>query len=407
MLTQQPNWERWLCHIWLPLGLTIQLTGFFWLPSTHSYKVVVTDLLLVPALLSLFSLKPFICFRHSWIFQLALLYIMYMATIPFLNSNPEPEKYVKWSFYILLYLIAVGARADISPQNLRHILLASAITCGLAILYALFRDGIGHQLQLPNYRLTGYAALYNPLMSGHLFGFFFIVALSVALNEIQQSRIHWMALAAALTCLLGIIMSGSRAPLVAVSITTFYIILSQCPTPLRTRILAIFSLFLALIWIIFWDKLSERGLSLRPQIWIEVIRQSLAHPWIGTGLNADLNIQIDDIPDPFVATHNVILTALFYGGAIGVMLLVALQGGAFWLGHRMRHKFTEAALAAELSLYGFITLQFDSGSLISRPTECWLLLWLPVAFAIRTQFLNYRSIDASPGGIPGLTHPQP
>lgn len=387
------KWDYWLCGTWLPLGFLLQLTGFFWLPNTHVYKVWVTNFLLLAALFSLFSRNLLFTLTKSRILLLALLYLCYMSTIPFLQHNPEPEEFIKWSFYIALYLFAIGARLDLNDKQLRGVFLIGAASCAIAIIYACIVDATKHHITQPDYRLTGYAALYNPLMSGHLFGFFFTVSMWDVLQKINQNKISWPTLASATICLAGIILSGSRAPLVASFIVALYMILCVSPKALRIKLMSLCGLLVAVIWFVFRDRLAERGLSLRPEIWTEVIHLWRAHPWLGAGLNADIYIQLNNAIEPIVGTHNITLAALFYGGLIGAFLFWALYGSTFVAGFKMRNIYPQAALASALMLYSLVTLQFDSGNLISRPTECWLLLWLPVALVIRCTLKQERGLS--------------
>src|SRR5690554_3732722 len=43
----------WFGRYWLPVALFIFLTGLFWLPERHDYKVLLNQILLLPAFLML------------------------------------------------------------------------------------------------------------------------------------------------------------------------------------------------------------------------------------------------------------------------------------------------------------------------------------------------------------------
>jgi O-antigen ligase len=229
-----------------------------------------------------------------------------------------------------------------------------------------------------SYRLTGYGALYNPLRSAHLFGFFCVVGLWLTISFESTHRQRLVAAIIAIICLLGTVLTGSRAPLFGLAVAGVYLIYFATPPRLFMRSLLIGALVVAGFCSMFWQQLTVRGLSLRPQIWSEVIKQWQEHPWFGAGYNAALSIKLDLVEDTFFDTHNIVLAALFYGGIIGAVLFCAMHTTAFYQAFRKQSSLRASVLASSLMIYGLTTLQFDGGSIIGRPNEFWLLLWFPI-----------------------------
>ena len=376
------DWKFWICRVWLPLGLFIQLSGFFWLPNTHLYKVIVTNSLLLAALFSVFDHSAWRAALRSKLYPLILLYLFYMSIIPFVRQNEDPLACAHWSFYIALYIFAIGQRMRLTFVQMRYLFFLSSAICAAAIIYGIVYDVFYQHAWSDLYRLVGYGALYNPLRSGHLFGFFYIVALWLAMSGKGPVSRLWANCFIALTCLLGTVFTGSRAPLFGVAIAGFYLISLAAPVKLRKKSLVISSAILIGLWILFWQRLSERGLSLRPQVWSEVIKQWQLYPWFGAGYNASLNIKLNFIDHDFFDTHNIELAALYYGGIVGILLFCVVHAVAFFQAFCLRKSSSGAVLAGALMIYGMITLQFDGGSIIGRPNEFWLLLWFPIALLL-------------------------
>ena len=383
-LAEQSWFEFWLCRIWLPLGLFIQLTGFFWLPNTHIYKVNVTNILLLAALLSLFNREAWRMALRSTLFPLILLYLFYMSAVAVLRQNPEPLACAHWSVYIALYIFAIGLRLQLTPRAVQLLLSVAAIICAAAVLYGVGYDLLYRHRWSETYRLTGYATLYNPLRSGHLFGFFYIAALWRAFAN-EERTLRWPFVFIAAICLIGIVFTGSRAPLLGAALAGSYLIFFAAKAPVRRISLLISTVALVVVCALFWQQLTERGLSLRPQIWSHVLKLWQAQPWFGAGYNAPLDISLRFIRDDFYDAHNIVLAVLYYGGIVGVLLFGLVHGTALVRACRRQRSSAGALLASSLMIYGLIALQFDGGSIIGRPNEFWLLLWFPIALLLNVE----------------------
>jgi O-antigen ligase len=130
-----------------------------------------------------------------------------------------------------------------------------------------------------------------------------------------------------------------------------------------------------------WSTLSERGLSLRPEIWGHVWGLVPQNPLFGVGLNEPLRIKVAEAV--FLDTHNIVLAVLYRGGMIGVALFLIMYGYSLYRIWSTSSESRLHTLSAILMLYGLLTLQFDGGSLLGRPTEFWVLLWFPLALSLR------------------------
>ncbi len=262
-----------------------------------------------------------------------------------------------------------------------QLLWAAAMVAAMAAGYAIWCDTVSGIIHLPDYRLVGYGPLYNPLRSGHQFGAFLIILVwCVARAPIAQAQ-RWLAVFAAVVVFWALLLTDSRAPLIALAATALLAILGTATPRYRWHYLIALGVITSLSLTLFGTRLTERGLSLRPELWQLALAQIGAHPWLGIGLGADF-VATASNGETYLDTHNVFLAVLYNGGAVGLLFFLGLLGMAFHTAWRERNRLPLCLLAVCLQVFGIATLQFDGGCLISRPNEFWVLYWLPIALTL-------------------------
>lgn len=371
-----------MCRYWLSCGLLIFLTGFFWAPSQHHYKLIVTDLLLFPALLAAFSANHW---RKLWrkCGAIALLgaYLVYFSANDLWHKNEDASEYIQWSAYLVLFFFAIGQRLAITDDELLKLFSIAAGIAAAAGLFAIAADIRAGVFLQQEYRLIGYGALYNPLRSAEVFGVFAVIGTWCALIA-SSAIIRWTAVAASCVCFATVLFTGSRSPLIGLLLAALYIVYSEAKGTGLRRWLAALVIASTVVISIFWQALTARGTSLRPEIWGHVLHLCRQQPWFGFGLNSRAEIPTNS-GAIFSDTHNIFLNALYSGGIVGLFLLLLLFGTFLRLTWSYCDKPMRRLIFAWL-IYSFMTLQFDGGSLLGRPGEFWLLLWLPLALCIRS-----------------------
>lgn len=374
---------RWICRYWLPAGFLLFLTGLFLAPSAHNYKVIMNFMLLLPGLLATVAVWRWWpqARRVGLVLLPVVFYLLYMTVNAYVQSGEDGLKFAQWSAYILVFLVAVGLCMEMRSHFFVQWLWAGVLAATAAAIYAIARDSLSGAITQSTYRLAGYGALYNPLRSGHLFGVFLIVAtwcvLLAPLHRVQR----WVAAVCAAILFATLLLTGSRSPLLAVLILSLWLVVVAVPRGQRGYYLGALLLTTVLSIVTFGDELFERGWSLRPELWRLSIGAALQQPWLGVGLGN--RIMLDStIGLQFYDTHNVFLAVFYYGGTCGLLLFVGVFATAFYSAWRRRQQAPLFGLAALLQLFGLATLQFDGGSLIGRPTEFWLLYWLPIAITL-------------------------
>lgn len=377
-----------LGRYWLPCGLFVMLTGLFWLPERHNYKVALNTLLILPCLLVLIQIQLWRKIHpHRWLLGSLLLYLGYFVIAALALQQASAIAHLKAGAMVLVFVLGAGLGMTLGQQRLQLLLQISIWPVVGALLYAFWRDWELFQGLGERYRMTGYGALYNPLRSGHLFGFFTIVAAWSAV-QLRHCRVRQaLFLLAGLICFAAVVLSGSRSPLLALACVALLMTLLIAPAHWRGRLLLGLIAAAGLLWLGFSDSLLARGLSYRPEVWLESLQLSAPRLYLGAGLGSEL--QINSVAGLVLSDpHNVFLAALYHGGLIGLALFVLLFGSALVLQYRHRMASPLIPLALALQLFGLLTLQFDGGSLIGRPTEFWHLYWVPMVLYLQ----GYRAI---------------
>jgi O-antigen ligase len=134
-------------------------------------------------------------------------------------------------------------------------------------------------------------------------------------------------------------------------------------------------------------RLLDRGTSHRPEIWARSWQLIREKPWFGHGLAANLPISPTGFP------HSLYLSLLFYSGAVGFALFVAMMIAV--AGRLLRARpGTERVWVTALLLNALLAGVTDFGQITKGPGPLWFILWLPVALALSLP-LSQRAADAA------------
>lgn len=230
-------------------------------------------------------------------------------------------------------------------------------------------------------RMGGWAETRHPILGAGIIGLCLVLALARAMAPGCPAR-RRAALLAAVAVMAGFVwLTGSRGPLAAVAIGGAVLlgglrrawqaaIVAACVLAVALARLADPTLVLDVL-----DRMTERGWSNRLDIW----RQSLAmiggRPLFGHGLTALLPRAQDAFP------HDLYLSTLLYGGAVGLALLLAsfaLAARGVWRLGPGAERRTLVALGLTACLVGAT----DLSQVVKGPGPMWYIVWLPLVLAI-------------------------
>ncbi|MGY4531828.1 O-antigen ligase [Pseudomonas sp. TE3786] len=364
----------------LPVGWLALLSGLFWIGERSHYHQLYYACLAAPTLLLVLLQPKYLALLSKIrVLQLLLVFSAYMLlSASWSGSDESWLSMAKRPLYIGLLVAAAVLMARQQPQRLAQMTAYSAwaaVLCALvSIAYYGYRGEAG--------RLPGYGALYNPLLSAHVFGFFCVYWL-VRWHQ-QPSLWGWQPLVALAPLWLLLLLTGSRTPLLAIAAALLWLALLQWRQRLWLLIGAALSLIL--LWQMLQPEqgLLDRGLSYRPAIWLEVLRQVEGHLWFGLGLGHPQVFAVAGLEQALADTHNIELGVLFEGGLIGLALWLAIYAyalGYAWC-HRQRN---EVLMASALVVFGLVAGLTEGSAFFSRPKEHWFLLWIPLALLAATQ----------------------
>ena len=377
LIESQSGWvnktDIFLSERAFPFGIFLLLTGLFWLGDHGLYSKLFYWSLLLPTLLSILLFPGNV--RNLLASRICVAYLpfaCYMASTVFWSTSDDGLfEMMKRPLFVLLFFYPVfelGRR--------RFDLLCAAVKWGavLAVVAAVWTLG-EFLFSVDQYRLTGYGALYNPLLTSHVFGFFLAWWLGLYFSE---RRLFDPVALSSMLILLGLVLAtGSRTPLVAMFAVVIWL---SVATRNRKGILTLCSLLTGciLVWLFAPEILTQRGLSHRTEIWMDVLRQISEKPWFGHGFNSPLWVRLEALSYPLQDPHNLTLAVFFIGGAVGGILWLVLYATALLESWRWRNDKWVLVFSATL-IYGLMAGMTEGGSFLSRPKEHWFLVWIPLA----------------------------
>jgi O-antigen ligase len=222
--------------------------------------------------------------------------------------------------------------------------------------------------------MIGTGALSNPLLTSHVFGFFCIYWITSWM--IANERKPWLALLLALPLAGALLATGSRTPLMALTLTCLWMLLMAGKRALA--VLVAIALACGALAFLQPDIWLERGASFRPQLWSEALRQAGEQLWMGKGYGSSFVFKVEGLNFDLLDPHNVALAVLLELGLIGLTLWLIMFGLALFRCLQLRHE-PQFQLASALIVYGLCAGMAEGSNFLSRPNENWFIVWIPVA----------------------------
>ncbi|QVW23828.1 O-antigen ligase family protein [Pseudomonas hormoni] len=374
-----------ICLWMLPLGYLLLLCSLFFLPDRSLLHKLYYGLFSIPALIAL-------CLRPRELKELlrepifiAMLLFVGWALLS-LCWSPGDEGFsgkIKAPLHTLMLFVGCYLLVRYRSEIVQPLLFSAAIVGLIASIYNLYT--FAHVYE-PGRRLIGGGAFDNPLLSSHLFGFFCAYWLSLSMT-CKRPQILWLSIPAMAIMFIAVIATGSRTPLVALSLAALWLGFI-CWNRRSIVLLGIMLVGGASVIALFSNMIFGRGDSYRFEIWQMVLNKIAEHPWIGHGYDASLNV------DPGVGymlaePHSFALGVLYYVGILGFIPWLFFQ--AWGLLSSWRHRVQPLFIIASTWLvFGIGAGLTEGGGIISRPKEHWFLLWIPLAL-IAALSINQRA----------------
>ncbi|MFN4064412.1 MAG: O-antigen ligase family protein [Parazoarcus communis] len=377
----------WLEAGVLPIGLLILLTGMLWAEERPEYHTLFYALVALPAFVLLLLKKdarPLLL--SSPIFLSYLVFAAWvMLSIAWSDTDKSLGSLLKRPLYIAMLFAAVMQVGLADAQRIRKLLkLAVAIACGIgAVSLILFLTTTNEA------RLVGYRALSNPILTAHVFGFFLALCIAAWIAEGNQHR-PWKILA---MFVLGavILATASRGGMAAAGAALLWSALLGAN---RRAAIACLIAVLACIAVLVAEPeiFTQRGLSLRPQLWAETLREVSLRPWLGYGYDAYIMLEIEGDTEKYPNPHSIPMAVLRQQGIIGLLLWIGLYGIALISSWRARRDPVVLICSAAV-VSGLVAGLTEGISYLSRPKEHWFLIWIPLSLLTAALALRNKTMD--------------
>jgi len=317
---------------------------------------------------------------------LVTLFLTYLALSSVDQSFRSSALFLSYGLLILCFVISLSVLEQRFKDFFDVFLLITVLSACLSVCYAIY---VFHALDyqpLVEPRLYALGGLYNPVVSALSYGAITMLALSrFASTQNPRKKILW---GVSITILLtGLIYTGTRSVWIGLFVACFSLLylLPDLSASRKRRITIIAQLCLIVTMAILWkfgfhEEILRRSTSFRIEIWTEVLSSVFNGPYIfGHGLNAVETIHYQDFI--FEHPHSIYFATLFYGGLVGLGLLLGLIGHLYWIWFRTEPK-PYLIYALPLMTYGLVCLSMDGDKLLTKINFVWLLVWLPYAIAL-------------------------
>ncbi|SFP24483.1 bifunctional O-antigen ligase/aminoglycoside phosphotransferase family protein [Pseudomonas sp. NFPP28] len=359
----------------LPIGLLLLLSSLFFVSNRNVLHRIVYILFSVPTLFML-------CMRPRELKELlreplALAFLVFSAwALTSLLWSPEPTTdtdLFKRPLNTFMLFGGCGLLLHYRNELFKPIFFSAAVIALVVSLCNLVAFVKGFE---PGMRMIGgRGALDNPLLSSHLFGFFCVYWLYVCMTT-QRLKVLWFSAPALAVMLAAVLATGSRTPLVALTLTILWMTFVSRN---RRSALLIASLVLgaAALLLLYPESITERGSSFRFELWGMSLQRIAEHPWIGHSYDSELYLTLSDgyqLREP----HSFALGVLYYVGIIGFIPWIFMIGWGLYKGLKERAQ-PLFILASSLLTYGIGAGLTEGGGILSRPKEHWFVLWIPLA----------------------------
>lgn len=371
---------------WAPLAFLALLTGMFWVGDRSLYHKLYYATLALPTLLvALVSPARFLHQLRQPYLILFLVFSLYVMLSLFWSPGPDYSK-LKHPLYVLMLLLAVGAMAEHDMRRLVQCVALAAVFASFFALITMLMYGMDEKRPV---RLEGIGALYNPLLTTHVYGFFAVMAMGAMVTSLRYFVVK-LSIFVVLLCLL--FLTGSRTPLLALLVCVGWLVL-QVGDRRVVVLLVVVSLAIMLgFWGMDYSPL-ERGVSYRPFIWGEAWRQILPALWLGRGFGASFDVYLPNLDSWLADTHNLTLGVIYQTGLVGGVMWLSLYVYGFFQAWRFRSSGL-VIISSLLLLYGFMAGMTEGSAFMPRPKEHWFIIWIPIAL----HFAALRKVGTGKNG---------
>lgn len=313
-----------------------------------------------------------------------LLLVVYGALSGLWSVPPRSNDAAKlWSWGVSVGLFWGASCLYFSKGEYVKIIIFWTVCTG--ILVNLFGTWLGTGELLSGGRLTGYGVLNNPILLASVA----VVQIAIGLHLMMLNMTLRFAVSAGLLFFMAVVaLSGSRGPMLAAGgvVLTLFVCFPSWRHAQKLMVAAVAcgvgGVILALPGVA--EVLTSRGVSYRPTIWQQTLLASPEHLYFGWGWGHDFNLSpVADnlramIGESIIHPHGLLISSLYYGGIVGLLLIVLFLGGAMAEALRTERR----GLVVGLIVSVLLLTATDTYSVVTNRGYIWLIFWMPMAIVL-------------------------
>jgi O-antigen ligase len=313
-----------------------------------------------------------------------LLAVAISQMYPGIEARPASD--LEKILLILLSLIIIGQFVSGNTVLFGKIMIVGVVAVALVAIHHLYRFYLvdGHPI---SDRLTGYFIPENSLYLAQSFGFFFIAAVYLAVENRRSPVILVLTGASACILVFAAVATQSRSFVVA---SMAALILPFAGRGGKTVVIVLASALMIFVIIFYMNpSIMERTEFLRPQIWKQALDIISERPFLGWGGDYYPEIRIESLSQVLRDPHNILLTIWLKYGALSFITLTVLLSYAVSVTLRNTDNAT-LRFGGALLIFGVSMLFFEGHNIISKLNSTWHMVWIPLGIIMGAMHEQYH-----------------
>lgn len=299
---------------------------------------------------------------------------------------------------MILYFVIITAYVAVRWQpRLAYFMLAciAMVAAGAVINMVAFAEGHPFSPELlSSFRLLGTIGMPESTNSTSL-SVTYAVYGAAALAMTGDDPAPWRRMlfgCFAIILLVGVLMTQARSAYLAVAVAA---VVPAAALSGRARLAAFGGIAFAVVALPLLPEAREviaaRGLSYRPEIWVDYFAMAAHGPFFGYGITPNIDQVMTDgkvVDQP----HNIVLAALVRGGIIGGAAMLTLLVECLYWSYRLwltSRQMTLLCMLVAMTTAGM----FDYQLVATNPSWTWVTFWLPIGLAIGAEIVGRAAIE--------------
>lgn len=341
-------------------------------------------------------------FPSTLIFKSALLrysaaYVIILIISTFVSAGERPlidpptRRYLFWALQVLLFLFVFAYIAACYDRFLeRFLLLAGALLATNALInigFAVAGSGTTAFAE----RLVGTWGTPGFRNSTHiapLYAMYGMALLALLVTQPLSSVQRWIGAISVAALVTATLLTQARGAIGSIIVAAFVIAIFASRR-WRWWIVGLASFVLLSVAAIpdLRAPMLLRGLSYRPELFLEYLMISASQPWTGYGLRRELLVNVAGIE--FEQPHNAFMWAQMRGGLLATVALMSVIAGSFYTALLTRN-----VPLLILMLVLTLTAMTEIGFMVQPYSWLWIMFWMPIGLIAGSE-IRFRLLSTS------------